>query len=259
MSVPPRLARSARAAGPAGEAWLAGLPALLAGLETDWQLTGGAALAGGQATCARAQARPERGPGWHRAARAARWLSWFSLAWMSAEGALGLAAGVEGGSISLIAWALGSVIEGLASVIVIWRLTGSRLASEDAEWRAQKAVAVSFFLLAPYVAAEAALDLASGQRASVGALGLAVTAASLMLMPALGYAKRRLGAVLESGATAGEGTQNLVCAAQAGAVLAGLLATAAWGWSWLDPAVALLLAGWAVREGISAWHGDGCC
>jgi divalent metal cation (Fe/Co/Zn/Cd) transporter len=205
------------------------------------------------------QAGPEHGPGWQRAARAARRLSWFSLAWMTAEGALGLAAGMESGSISLVAWALGSVIEGLASVIVIWRFTGSRLASEDAEQRAQKAVAASFFLLAPYVAAEATWDLVSGHRASASALGLAVTAASLVLMPALGYAKRRLGARLGSGATAGEGTQNLLCAAQAGAVLAGLAATAAWGWSWLDPAVALLLAGWAVREGISAWHGGDCC
>jgi divalent metal cation (Fe/Co/Zn/Cd) transporter len=211
------------------------------------------------ASCAREQARPQRGAGWDRAARAARWLSWFSLAWMTAEGALGLAAGVEGGSVSLVAWALGSVIEGLAALVVIWRFTGSRLASEEAERRAQRTVAVSFFLLAPYVAAEAAWDLASGHRATVGALGLAVTAASLVLMPALGYAKRRLGAVLGSGATAGEGTQNLLCAAQAGVVLAGLAVTAAWGWSWLDPAVALLLAGWAVREGISAWHGDDCC
>jgi divalent metal cation (Fe/Co/Zn/Cd) transporter len=210
-------------------------------------------------SCTGTQARPEHGPGWQRAARAARRLSWFSLAWMTAEGALGLTAGVDSGSISLVAWALGSVIEGLASVIVIWRFTGSRLASEDAERRAQKAVAVSFFLLAPYITAEAARDLVSGHRASASALGLAVTAASLVLMPALGYAKRRLGARLDSGATAGEGTQNLLCAAQAGAVLAGLAATAAWGWSWLDPVVALLLAGWAVREGISAWRGDGCC
>ena len=210
-------------------------------------------------SCTETQARPERGPGWQHAARAALRLSWFSLAWMTAEGALGLAAGVDSGSISLVAWALGSVIEGLASAIVIWRFTGSRLASEDAERRAQKAVAVSFFLLAPYVAAEAALDLVSGHHASASALGLAVTAASLVLMPALGYAKRRLGDRLGSGATAGEGTQNLLCAAQAGAVLAGLAATAAWGWSWLDPAVALLLAGWAVREGTSAWRGDDCC
>lgn len=200
-----------------------------------------------------------RDAGWARAARAARWLSLFSLAWMTAEGALGLVAGADGGSISLTGWALGSVIEALASVIVIWRFTGSRMASEAAERRAQRAVAVSFFLLAPYVAAEAIRDLVSDHHASASVLGLAVTAASLVLMPVLGYAKRRLGQRLDSGATAGEGTQNLLCAGQAGAVLAGLAATAAWGWSWLDPAIALLLAGWAVREGIGAWHGDDCC
>ncbi|WP_207948146.1 cation transporter [Metallococcus carri] len=193
------------------------------------------------------------------AARRARWLSWFSLVWMAAEGVLGLVAGLDGGSIALVGWALGSVIEAAASVIVIWRFTGSRTLSEGAERGAQRAVAVSFFLLAPYVAVEAISDLITGRAASATALGLAVTAASLIVMPLLGHAKRHLGQRLGSGATAGEGTQNLLCAAQAGAVLIGLAATAAWGWSWLDPAVALLLAGWAVREGISAWRGDDCC
>jgi divalent metal cation (Fe/Co/Zn/Cd) transporter len=210
-------------------------------------------------SCCGAQAEPERGVDWYRAAWLARWLSWLSLAWMTAEGALGLVAGVRGGSVSLTGWALGSVIEALASGIVIWRFTGSRTASEHAEQWAQRAVAVSFFFLAPYITAEATADLVAGHRAAASALGLAVTASSLILMPALGYAKRRLGTRLESGATAGEGTQNLMCAAQAGAVLAGLAAAAAWGWTWLDPAVALLLAGWAVREGVSAWHGDDCC
>jgi len=91
-------------------------------------------------------------PGWLRAAYYARALSWVSLAWMTAEGVLGLVAGLQSGSISLLGWALGSVIEGLASVIVIWRFTGTRTLSETAEGRAQKAVAVSFFLLAPYIA-----------------------------------------------------------------------------------------------------------
>ena len=179
-------------------------------------------------SCCGAQAEPERGADWHRAARAARWLSWLSLAWMTAEGTLGLIAGTSGGSVSLTGWALGSVIEALASVIVIWRFTGSRTASEHAEQWAQRAVAVSFFLLAPYITAEAIHDLLTGHQASASALGLAVTASSLVLMPALGYAKRRLGTRLDSGATAGEGTQNLMCAAQAGAVLAGLAVTAAW-------------------------------
>jgi divalent metal cation (Fe/Co/Zn/Cd) transporter len=198
-------------------------------------------------------------PEWQRAASRARLLSWVSLIWMTGEGAVGLFAGIHAHSIALVAWALGSVIEGLASVIVIWRFTGSRKTSELSERRAQHAVAVSFFLLAPYIAVEAIRDLISTHTASPSALGVAITAASLVLMPILGVIKQRLGNYLHSGATAGEGVQNLLCAAQAGAVLIGLVATAALGWSWLDPTIALILAAWAVREGRSAWQGNDCC
>lgn len=207
--------------------------------------------------CAPDQVGP--GPGWTIAARRARSLSWLSLGWMTVEGVLGLVAGVAAGSLSLVGWALGSVIEGLASVIVIWRFTGSRTLSETAEGRAHKAVAASFFLLAPYLAIQGARDLLIGHASEASGLGVVVTTASLLLMPAIGVAKKRLGAVLGSGATAGEGVQNLMCAAQAGAVLAGLAATATLGWTWVDPAIALLLAGWAIREGIKARRGDDCC
>ena len=78
-------------------------------------------------------------------------------------------------------------------------------------------------------------------------------------MPALGVAKRRLGARLDSAATAGEGTQNLLCAYLTVAVLAGLLANTLVGWWWLDPVVALGIADLAVREGVEAWHGEECC
>lgn len=203
--------------------------------------------------------RPEHDAGWSRAARQARTLSWFSLAWMTAEGVLGLAAGVAANSISLIGWALGSVIEGLAAMIVIWRFTGSRTLSEVAERRAQQAVAVSFFLLAPYLGVESLRDLFGGHEVASSVLGLVVTATSLVVMPLLGRAKQRLGARLGSEATAGEGIQNLMCAAQAGAVLIGLAVTATLGWSWLDPAIGLLLAGWAIYEGIEAWQGEDCC
>jgi len=198
-------------------------------------------------------------PTWLRAASRARTLSWFSLAWMTGEGILGLAAGLAANSISLIGWALGSVIEGLASVIVIWRFTGSRTVSEHAERRAQQAVALSFFLLAPYLAVESLRDLFGGHEVTTNTLGLVVTAASLVVMPLLGRTKQRLGARLSSEATSGEGLQNLMCAAQAGAVLIGLAATAALGWSWLDPTIGLLLAGWAIYEGIEAWNGADCC
>jgi divalent metal cation (Fe/Co/Zn/Cd) transporter len=118
--------------------------------------------------------------------RRARALSWFSLAWMTGEGILGLSAGVAANSISLIGWALGSVIEGLASIIVIWRFTGGRTLSEVAERRAQRAVALSFFLLAPYLTVESLRDLLGGHAVTTSALGLVVTAASLVVMPLLG-------------------------------------------------------------------------
>ena len=191
--------------------------------------------------------------------RAVVWLSVMSLLWMTAEGALGLYAGVRADSVSLLAWALGSVIEGLASVIVIWRFTGSRALSEMVERRAQRGVAVSFWLLAPYISVAAVRDLLGTHEVRLSTLGVVVTASSLIVMPGLGLAKRRLARRVGSAATAGEGTQNLLCAAQAAAVLLGLGVHAVTGANWVDPAVALLLAGWAVREGREAWRGNDCC
>lgn len=90
-------------------------------------------------------------------------------------------------------------------------------------------------------------------------LGIALTTASLLVMPALGITKQRLGRILDSEATSGEGVQNLLCAAQAGAVLLGLALTAGYGWWWIDPIIGLALAAVAIREGRSAWHGKDCC
>jgi len=178
---------------------------------------------------------------------------------MTAEGVVGVLAGSVAGSIALVGWGLGSAIEGLAALIVIWRFTGARVHSESSERIAQRAVAVSFFLLAPYIAIEAIHALAAGERPATSLLGIAVTASSVVLMPMLGIAKRRLGERLGSGATAGEGTQNLLCAAQGGAVLVGLAANAAIGAWWLDGVVALGLAAVAVKEGRETWRGEGCC
>ncbi|GAA3310079.1 cation transporter [Arthrobacter ramosus] len=196
---------------------------------------------------------------WIKDARTVRLLSWFSLIWMVLEGALGLVAGGTAGSVSLIGWALSSAVEGLASIIVIWRFTGSRTLSETAEGRAQKAVAVSFWLLAPYIGIQSLIDLATGHRAENSVLGIVLTAASLVIMPVLGVAKQRLGARLNSGATAGEGTQNLLCAATAAAVLIGLAGNALFGAWWLDPVIGLIIAAVAVKEGREAWKGEDCC
>ncbi len=198
-------------------------------------------------------------PQWRRQARLARWLAWLSLAWMAAEGATALAAAVVAGSVALLGFGLDSVIEGLASLIVIWRFTGTRTLSQTAERRARKAVAVTFFLLAPYITADAIWTLTTGEHPQTSWLGIAVAIASLVVMPLLGAAKKKIGRRLGSAATSGEGTQNILCAYLAAAVLAGLLSTTWLGWWWLDPAVGLLIAALAIREGSQAWRGDDCC
>jgi divalent metal cation (Fe/Co/Zn/Cd) transporter len=198
------------------------------------------------------------GPERARLARQARLLSWASLVWVTAEGVVGLWAGIVAGSIALIGWGLGSAIEGLASVIVIWRFSGGRTFDEDAEHRAFRLVAISFFLLAPYVAIEAVHRLITGEQAQDSLTGIIVTATAVVLMPVLGVAKQRLGVRLGSPATRGEGRQNLLCAAQAAAVLVGLVANALWGAWWLDPVAGLAIAAIALREGREAWRGEGC-
>jgi divalent metal cation (Fe/Co/Zn/Cd) transporter len=196
---------------------------------------------------------------YERLARRVKLLSWLSLAWMTVEGGVAIAAGVVAGSIALIGFGLDSAIEGFASVIIIWRFTGHRVFSHAAEQRAQKLVAVQFFLLAPYVAFESVKGLIAGEHPDVSWVGIGLAVGSVVLMPMLGIAKQRLADQLGSAATAGEGRQNMLCAYLAGALLVGLVGNAAVGAWWLDPAVGLLIAAVAVNEGIEAWRGEGCC
>jgi divalent metal cation (Fe/Co/Zn/Cd) transporter len=194
-----------------------------------------------------------------RLIRRAKALSWLSLGWMAVEGAVAIVAALLAGSVALLGFGIDSAIEGLASVIVIWRFTGSRRLSHDAEQRAQRLVAVSFFLLAPYIAQDAVRTLVAGDHPRTSWLGVGLAISSIVVMPLLGRAKRAVGALLGSAATAGEGTQNLLCAYLATGVLAGLLANAAFGAWWLDPVVALGIAALAVWEGRAAWRGESCC
>jgi divalent metal cation (Fe/Co/Zn/Cd) transporter len=202
---------------------------------------------------------PARSSEWHAAARRARLLSWLSLAWMGAEGAIAIMAGILAGSIALISFGLDSAIEGFASLVIVWRFTGWRLLSHAAEERAQKLVAIQFFLLAPYVTFEALHTLVTGDKPQASWVGIALVTSSVIGMPFLGIAKRRLADTLGSVATRGEGTQNLLCAYLAAAVLVGLLGNALFGLWWLDPAAALVVAAVAVNEGRETWRGEGCC
>ena len=152
---------------------------------------------------------------WLRVARRARTLSWVSLAWMTVEGVVGLIAGLDANALSVIVWAASSFVEGLASMIVIWRFSGSRTLSEHSERTAQRWVAGSFLLLIPFFVYEAIHRMIVGSDTTTSVLGIAVTGSAIVLMPALGWAKLRLGERLGSGVTAGEGVQNLMCAVQA--------------------------------------------
>ena len=218
---------------------------------------GGCPSGGGPGAPAGDFAVTDRDGKWLRAAARARWLSYFSLVWMLAEGVIGIVAGAEAHSIGVVAWAIGSAVEAAAAVVVIVRLTGGNRVSDTAERRAQKWVAASFFLLVPYILYAAVVRLIHGSQPERSWLAVGLLASSIVLMPALGWAKHRLGARLASGATAGEGTQNLLCAAQGAVGMVGLLLGSA-GAGFLDPVAALVIAAIGAREGAELWRGDGC-
>ena len=198
-------------------------------------------------------------PEYLQLARRAKLLSWASLGYMALEGLVAIIAGIVAGSVALIGFGLDSAIEGFASVVIVWRFTGSRMLSHHAEERAQKLVAVQFFILAPYVALESVRALVNGSHAETSIVGIALAASSLVVMPYLGRAKQRIGSRIGSSATASEGKQNLLCAYLAAALLVGLLGNALLGAWWLDPVVGLLIAGLALYEGRESWRGDACC
>lgn len=202
---------------------------------------------------------PDRSADWLRAARQARMLAWLSLGWMCVEGFVGLLAGVQAHSLGVVTWAASSFVEAFASLIVVWRFTGRRTLSETSEARAQKWVAASFFLLAPYLVFEAVRKLINGGGTDTTVLAIGLTVSAIVLMPLLGWAKLQLGKRLDSGATAGEGIQNIMCAVQAATALTAVLA-AGIGVSFLDPVAALVIAAIAMKEGRDGWRGeDTCC
>lgn len=190
--------------------------------------------------------------------RRVKLISWLSLGWMTAEGVVGVTAGILANSIALIGYGLDSTIEGIASVVIIWRFTGDRIHSDDAERRAQRIVAATFFLLAPYIVVAAIEHLIAGTHAAASWVGISLAIVSISLMPLFGRAKKQIGNALGSNATAGEGTQNILCAYLSLAILVGLGANALAGWWWADPIVALVVAIVALQAGARTWRGEAC-
>ncbi|MDQ1682394.1 MAG: hypothetical protein QOF86_3517 [Baekduia sp.] len=196
-----------------------------------------------------------------RLIRRAQLLGWLGLGWHLVEAAVAIVAGVVAGSVALVGFGADSLIEAGAGVVVLWLMAGGRSASVTSERRAQQLIAASFIVLALYVGVQAMRDLVGNHHPDASWVGIGLSVVTLVTMPPLAAAKRRVGEQLGSSATASESRQTMLCAYMSAALLIGLLANAvAHAW-WADPAVALVIAAVAVREGRIAWRGEscGCC
>jgi divalent metal cation (Fe/Co/Zn/Cd) transporter len=183
------------------------------------------------------------------------WLEYASMAWMTAEAAVAVTAGVLASSIALTGFGLDSVIEFLAAAIVVWQLRGEE-EGEERETRAVRLIGVSFLALALYLAVEGIRDLATHARPGQSAAGLAVAGAALIVMPGLAVAKRRTGRALGNRTLIADSAETAFCAFTSAATLLGVGLNTWLGWWWADPAAALVIAALAVREGLEAWeHG----
>jgi divalent metal cation (Fe/Co/Zn/Cd) transporter len=203
--------------------------------------------------------KPSRSIERDRLVRRARLLAWLGVGWHGIEAAIAIAAGLVAGSIALIGFGADSLIESVAGIILLWRFAASRAASEEAERRAQKLIALSFYVLAAYVGFEAVRSLLTGERPDASWVGIGLAAVTLVTMPPLAIAKARVGEKLGSSATKSEGQQNMLCAYLSAALLVGLGANALFGLWWADPVTALLIASVAVKEGRESWRGESCC
>ena len=130
---------------------------------------------------------------------------------------------------------------------------------QSREQQALRLIALSFFALAAYIAVDSVRVLATGAQPESSPVGIALAAASLVVMPLLARAQRRTGRALHSTTVVADSTQTALCAWMSAVLLVGLGVNAALGWSWADPVAGLLIAAIALREGVQAWRGEGCC
>jgi len=179
------------------------------------------------------------------------WLEYASMAWMTAEAAVAVTAGLLASSIALVGFGLDSVIEFFAAAIVIWQLRGE---GEERETRAVRLIGATFFALALYLAVEGIRDLVTHARPGPSAAGLAVAAAALLVMPLLAVAKRRTGHALGNRTLIADSAETAFCAFTSAATLLGVGLNTWLGWWWADPAAALIIAALAIKEGLEAWE-----
>jgi divalent metal cation (Fe/Co/Zn/Cd) transporter len=172
------------------------------------------------------------------------------------EAIVALAAGSVASSAALIAFGLDSIVEVLSAAAVAWQFA---IADHERRERvALRLIAISFFGLAAFVSVDAARALLGFSQPGESPVGIALATVSLIVMPVLSMIERRTGRELGSASAVADSKQTLICAWMSAALLVGLLLNALLGWAWADAVAALVIAGFAVREGIEAWRGDAC-
>ena len=173
------------------------------------------------------------------------------------EAAVALWAGNVADSTALIGFGLDSVIEVASAVALSWQFS-----SKDPERREHltlRLIAISFFALALFVSVDSVRSLAGGGGAQHSTPGIVIAALSLAIMPVLSWLQRRAGRELGSRTAVADSKQTLLCTYLSAVLLVGLVLNSTLGWWWADAGAALIIAGIAVREGVSAWRGDVCC
>lgn len=180
-----------------------------------------------------------------------------TITWNIIEAVIALAAGGAASSPALIGFGLDSIVEVLSAAAVAWQF--STPDPERRERAALRVIAMSFFALAAYVSIDAVLSLAGLREPEHSTVGIVLAALSLIVMPFLSWFERRTGRELGSASAVADSKQTLICSYLSAALLVGLLLNSLLGWAWADSIAALIIAGFAVREGIEAWRGDACC
>ena len=186
--------------------------------------------------------------------RRGKQLEYLTIAYNSLEGVIAVAAGLAAGSVALIGFGFDSGIEVAASLLLVWRLH----AGERAEKRALQLVGVSFLALAAYVAFDAGKSLLRREVPEASAIGIALAALSVIVMPWLARAKRRVADAIASRAMRAEARQTQLCMYLSAILLAGLALNAAFGWWWADPVAALAMVPIIAGEGREALRGEAC-
>jgi divalent metal cation (Fe/Co/Zn/Cd) transporter len=192
-----------------------------------------------------------------RLGRRAQLLAGAGVAYNVMEAVVAIAAGLVAGSVALIGFGLDSVVEVSSGLIILWQFR-HRL-PESRERQALRLMAFSFFALAAYVTFESVRALVFGGEPEPSPVGIGLAMASLFVMPFLSWAQRRTGKALGSNAVVADSTQTLLCTYMSAVLLIGLVLNATLGWVWADPIAGLVIAAVAVREGVEAWRGEGCC